>query len=136
MLSRLPAVGQHFASSVAVSRLTTSRTSANPAILASFAIGVPHQDRNNHYGFEQSPNELVRALDGHTIAAAGETWEIAVSGIHAVGPHRWIQISLDGPTSEHLVLRIPGRAGSPEAINAIRAWIETPSRTERILRVE
>ncbi len=131
---------------IGVSRLTTSKSAANPAILASFAIGVPHQDRNNHYSFEWSPHpdvidddrahDLLRTLDGHSLGSEGETWEVVILGIHTVGSHRWIQIVLDGPTSEHLVLRIADRADGAEALHAIRAWIEAPSRTERLLRVD
>jgi hypothetical protein len=119
-----------------VSRLTTPRTASNPAILASFAIGVPHEDRNSHYGFESSPTDLLRTLDGHTLASAGDTWEVVISGIHTVGSHRWIQILLDGPTPEHVVVRIADRARSSDALDAIRAWLETPTRSERILRVD
>jgi hypothetical protein len=55
--------------------------------------------------------------------------------VHPAGADRWVQVTLEGPSSEHLVVRITARATAADALEAIGRWLHAPSHTERLVKV-
>ncbi len=117
----------------------------NPIVFDDSWDHSQHEDSKNRYTPVTRPRSsatddervdgLFRALDGLALVSRGEKWDLAIMGIHSAGDDKWIQILLDGPTSEHLVVQLKPRASVEATLAAIRAWVATPVRSEHILRV-
>ena len=108
-----------------------------------FAEYSPQENRQKAYTSfthsKENPSALPEfwfaRLDGRLVEAAGARWKIAVSAIRHLESDVWIQVALDGPSAENLVLRATPAFKCGDVLAAIASWLASPWRTDRVLTV-
>jgi hypothetical protein len=76
-----------------------------------------------------SANDLFRALDSQSVSVRAGSWHIEITGIFEQEGSSWIQMTLNGTPSYHVAVKIGGADTAADVIEALRAWLASPSKT-------
>ena len=75
--------------------------------------------------------QIREELDGKKVAAAGDSWLVAVDSIHQAGLDFWIQLTLTGPATRQVLVKLAFDTAVSAVIPRVAAWLED-SRENRI----
>ena len=91
---------------------------------------VAFAPRNRHA--ITSSDELFFSLEGRTVEAGGQCWQLEVCGVHSGSSQHWIQLQLRGPVLKGLTIRVP-RLDTRRVLTIVCNWLEgsLPSDLER-----
>ena len=78
---------------------------------------------------------LFAALDGQVVRVFHRTWRVHVYSIWEEQGFRWLQLSLEGDTTQTLTLQMSHLASAEQTLRHLSSWLARASKTHQILSV-
>lgn len=71
-----------------------------------------------------APDQLFVSLDGHSLAAGREPWQVEIYSVRDENRRRWVQTGLVGHQRRFLItLELPEGAGASDVKHALVRWL-------------